>query len=133
MKYFHDKLFDNGLAYVQTNGNKMVICKGPPATFAEANTLASAGGKGVSGTGVAMASGDFAIGARAGGGREITVTAKSGTVSDATVGTDDLHIAILNTATSELLLVTDEVTNQALTAGNPVNIPSFKFGFSSPV
>ncbi len=83
-KSFHNDVFDKGLAQVSDSANwgggvlSMVLCAGAPATVSEASTLFGAGGKRVSGA-VAMAVGDFTLADKAGGGREVSIGAKSDT------------------------------------------------------
>lgn len=134
MKLFHNDVFDSGLSAVNANGTKMVLCTQPPTTFAEANNLGSDTPAGFKVAEVTLAPADLPIADRTGGGREITVAAKPGvTALDNSLATDDLHIAILDVANSKLLVVTDETTDQPITSGNPINFPSFKFGFPDPV
>lgn len=208
-KKFHNDVFDKGLEQVSNSANwgggllRQTLCVGEPADVTEASTLYPTG-KRISDE-IAMAGGDFALGDKAGGGREVTVGAKSGTIganlpiidsgtatsggattlSDTSkawsvnahankvvtivAGTgsgqtriiasntstqltvsaawdtnpdatsqyeirEDLHIAIYDGGASpRLLVVTDETSNQSLTSGNPVNLPSWKFGHNDPV
>jgi len=47
---------------------------------------------------------------------------------------EDLHIALYDGGgTPRLLVVTDETSNQVITNGNAVNVPSWKFSFNDPV
>jgi len=46
---------------------------------------------------------------------------------------EDLHLAIYDGGTPRLLMVTNELTDQAILDANTINIPSFKFGFAAPV
>ncbi len=134
MKLFHNDVFDFGLDAVKTNGNKLVLCKQPPTTFVEANNLASDVPAGFKIAEVALVPADLVIADRTGGGREITVAAKPGVNAlDNSLATDDLHIAILDATNSKLMVVTDETTDQPVTSGNQVNLPTFKFGYPDPV
>lgn len=208
-KQLHNDVFDLGLQQVSNNANwggsvlSLVLCVGEPLSVAEASTIYP-GGKRISDA-IVMAGGDFVLGDRSAGGREVTVSAKSGTIqgsvpivdsgtassggvntltditkawgvdanagkvlhivggtgsgqserivsNTATVNTiatnwvtqpdatsqyeirEDLHIALYDGGgTPRLLVVNDETSNQSLTSGNPVNIPSWKFGASDPV
>lgn len=132
-KSFHNDVFDNGLNAVKNNGNKVVLCKSPPTTFDEANNLDSDVPAGFRVAEVAMAPGDFTVADRTGGGRECTVSAKSGVTADDDAAAPDLHIAVIDTVNSKLLVVTDETSDQAITSGNTVNFPSWAFGFPDPV
>jgi len=205
-KLFHNDVMDKGLEQIQNSANwsgaslSLVLCSAAPATLADASTLHPTGMR-VSDA-VAMAGGDLTIADKAGGGREVTVAAKSGTVQvniptidsgtasaggattltdssqawtvnayankvvKITAGTgvgqvrgiasntatiltvdaawsvtpditstyevlEDLHYALYDG--TRLLYVSDETSNQALTLNNPINFPSFKFGFNDPV
>jgi len=55
------------------------------------------------------------------------VTIPGGSVSSTT---GDLHIAVVDSTNSAMLFVTDETSNQAITAGNPVIVPTFTVGFN---
>lgn len=84
-KLFHDDVFDKGLEQIQNSTNwtgavlNLVLCSSAPADRTAASTLHPTGTR-VSDE-VAMAGGDLTIADKAGGGREVTVAAKSGTVS----------------------------------------------------
>lgn len=133
-KSYHNDIYDNGLNAAKTNGNKMVLCKQPPASYTDANNLPTDTPAGYKIAEVAMASGDYTVQDKAGGGRECAVAAKAGVTALAgSLGSDDLHIAVLDTVNSKLLVLTDETTNQPVTQGNAVNIPSWKFYFTPPV
>jgi hypothetical protein len=103
------------------NGNKMTICAGQPATYAEATTaLGSGSGKMLAE--VDLVAGDYTKAAGDVSGRKATIGAKSGTV--ATSGTSD-HVAVVDTVGSILKRVTT-VPAQALTLGNAFNLAAFK-------
>ena len=208
-KSFHNDVFDKGLEQVSNSANwgggvlNMVLCAGNPASAAAAAAIWP-GGNRVSDV-IAMAGGDFTLADKAGGGREVTVGAKSGTAQVSvpsissgtatsgtgttladtgqswganahankvvkitggtgsgqtrliasntatvlTVGTawgtnpdatsvyeirEDLHVVFYDAgATPRLMIVTDETSDQVITNANPINIPTFKFGFNDPV
>ncbi len=134
MKSYHNDVFDLGLNTVKTNANKMVLCKQPPLSFTDANNLGTATPAGYKVAEIAMVAGDYTVQDKTGGGRECAVAAKAGVSSlDSSLATDDLHIALLDTVNSKLLVLTDETTNQAITSPNPVDFPTFAFGMSDPV
>jgi hypothetical protein len=117
---------DDGLNYLKTNGNRIVLCAGQPASYAEATTNypsgKALGHKAISSTDMALADGDTS-------GRKITVAQQTGITVDAT-GTCD-HIAIVDTVGSALLLVTT-VTGQVVTAGNTANVNAYKDEIAAP-
>lgn len=208
MKQFHNDIFDSGLSVITaaaTAGTlKLVLNSQAPTTLAEASTLYDgAASKYRLSSEVAVAAGDVSIADKAGGGREVTVAAKSGTVAatfntaldsgTATAGAattltdaskawtvnayankvvkitggtgsgqvrtiasntatvltvdtawatnpdatstyeivEDLHYALYDD--TRLLYVSGESSDQPVTNGNPINFPSFKFGFTDPV
>jgi len=133
MKAWHNNVFDNGLNHIDTNCNKMVLCKQPPTSFNEANNLDTDAPPGYKVAEVVMAAVDFTVQDRTGGGRECVVAAKSAPALDNSLGSDDLHVCLLNTATSEVTVITDETTDQVITTGNTVNIPSFTVFMPDPV
>jgi len=134
MKSFHNDIFDDGLNAAKTNANKMVLCKQPPTTFNEANNLDTDGIPGFKVAEIAMVAGDYTVQDRAGGGRECVIAAKAaGNALDNSLVSDDLHFALIDTVNSKLLVVNDETTDQVITLGNPVNIPSWSFNGKDPV
>jgi len=134
MKSFHNDVFDNGLNAVVNNGNKMVLCKQPPTTYAEANNLDTDATPGFKVAEIAMVPADYTVQDLAAGGRECVVAAKAaGNALDDSLVTDDLHFAIVDTVNSKLLVVNDETTDQVITLGNPINIPSWSFNMKDPI
>lgn len=119
-KYLHPDVLDSGLEEIKNNCNQQLICNAMPSDRADALSKALAA--------VAMAGIDFTIANGDAGGRKCTVTAKSG-VSVTVTGTSAVAALIDGT---RLLVVTDETTGQTLTAGNTVNIPTWKITFNDP-
>lgn len=82
---------------------------------------------------VDMVVGDFVQSGAAGGTRTTTIGAKSiASLSAGSGAGPDLHIALVDSVSSAVLLVTDETTNQVLTAGNAFNIPAWTYTVSQP-
>jgi hypothetical protein len=110
-KSAHSDVLDGLGGIVKANCNLMIACNAQPTTRAEAiGSMALAD--------VAMATGDFTAAAD-GGGRKLTVSAKSGVTVDVT-GTA-VYVAFVDA--TRLLYVTT-CTSQVLTAGNTVNFPT---------
>lgn len=119
-RFAHSDVLDNGPQYIKTNCNKVVLIDAYSdvyATVTGANKVAEA----------TLVTGDFAIAGAAGAARTLTatITAKSGgnaikTVADGT----NMHIAFVDTATSKVLYVTEESSNQAITISNPITFNS---------
>lgn len=79
-----------------------------------------------------MAVGDLVM-SSSGSNRRMTVGAKSGNNATAGSGaTPNLHLALVDSTTSAVLLVTDETTDQVITSGNPVNIGSWTYDVTQP-
>jgi hypothetical protein len=80
---------------------------------------------------IAVSSADFSWSA-VGNDQRLTAAAKSGTASASTSGSPNLHIAYVDATNSLVLWVTDETTDQPITSGNPVSIPSATYTCSQP-
>ena len=125
-KWANSNLMDNGLNYLKNNGNRIVLCAGQPASYAEATTNYPSG-KALGHATITSAAFTLADGDTSG--RKITVAQQTGIAVDAT-GTCD-HIAIVDTVGGALLLVTT-VTGQVVTAGNTAQINSYKDEIAAP-
>lgn len=116
-RYAHPDVLDNGLAYIKTNCNKLALISaytiGDSYAVVSAAILADA----------VMAPADFTL-ASSGLDRTLTpASGKSDAAANASGGGANMHIAYLDTLTSKVLLVTEETSDQAITAGNPVTFP----------
>lgn len=65
--------------------------------------------------------------------RRTTFAAKAVTLTANSGAAPDLHIAVVDSTGSVVLLVTDETSNQVLTSGGTFNVPSWTFDTSQPV
>lgn len=93
------------------------------ATVTTTNTLAN----------VSLAAGDLVMSGAAGAARVLTVAAKNGLTATGSSGAGpNLHIALVDTVSSAVILVTDETSDQVVTAGNTVNIPSWTYTVGQP-
>jgi len=110
-KSAHSDVLDGLGGIVKTNCNLMIACSAQPTTRAEAVTTYALAD-------VAMATGDFTAAAD-GGGRKLTVSAKSGVPVDTTGAA--VYIAFVD---SSRLLYVDTCASQQLTQGNTVNFPA---------
>jgi hypothetical protein len=111
-------VLDNGPNFIKNNCNSWVVVAS--YTFGDSYATVT-GGSNVLAQ-VSMASGDFTNGA-SGNDRTLTVASGKSDASANNSGTST-HFAFLDTATSKVLWVTEETSNQSITAGNPVNYPS---------
>ena len=67
-----------------------------------------------------------------GSNRRTTVAAKTITLSASSGAAPDLQIAIVDSVSSAVLLVTDETSNQVLTSGNTFNVPAWTYDVNQP-
>jgi hypothetical protein len=82
---------------------------------------------------VDMVAGDFVQSGASGASRVTTIGAKSiSSLSASSGASPNLHIAIVDSTSSEVLLVTDETSDQVLTSGNPFSIPSWTWTVAQP-
>lgn len=130
-KWVNSLVLDNGLAHIQANANQMRLISayaaGDSYATVNTNTLST----------VAMASADYTL-ASSGSNRTLTTAAGKSDNADATAGgTPDLHIAFIKydsttPSNSIVLWVTDETSNQPITAGNTVNYPQLVYTSNQP-
>lgn len=110
MAFLNDNVFDSGLSYITSNGNRIDICSQEPTTYAQATSTYSLGNK------TSMAMGSPTNGNV--DGRKVVVPAiiagAAGTVTATGTAT---HWALTNS--SNLLIATGSLTtSQVVTSGN---------------
>ena len=122
-QYLHPDVYDDGLKVISENaGMSIVVTAGAPASRAEAlDPVGTGTGKRVSDV-IALPASDATLGA-ATGGRKVAIASKTGEVAVGTAGSENLHLAIYDG--TRLLAVTDETSDQQLTLGNPITLPTF--------
>ncbi len=81
---------------------------------------------------VDMAAGDFVQSGAAGATRVTTVAAKGITLSAGSGAAPNLHVVLVDSVNSAVLLVTDESTDQVLTSGNTFNVPAWEYAVAQP-
>jgi hypothetical protein len=82
---------------------------------------------------VDMAAGDYVQSGAAGAARTTTIAAKNAVPVTANSGaTPNLHIAHVDSTGGAVLYVTDETSDQVLTLGNIMNIPSHTYNVGQP-
>ncbi len=120
--YFHNDIYDLGLSELDTDANALHICTQQPATYAEATSTYTKGNK----TSITVS----APGARAGGGREVTISA----ITDGAVTGDGTvtHYALVDTGTSRLLVAQSLSASKAVNNGDVFTVASFKVGIPAP-
>jgi len=124
-KYAHPDVLDNGPSHIKANATRMILI----SAYAFGDSYATVAGNAVAS--VNMAAADFTL-ASSGNNRTLTTAAKSS--GPATAGTaqgNDLHVAFTN-GVDKVLWVTDETSNQVITAGNPVDFPAFAYTSNQP-
>jgi len=119
-KYAHSDTLDNGPGYVKTNCNKVILTNAYTNIYATANTTAKVAE-------AALVTGDFALSGADGAARVLTATLTGKAGGNALIAVADgtnMHLVFVDTVTSKVLYVTEESSNQAITAGNPVTFNS---------
>jgi len=82
--------------------------------------------------GVDMVAGDFVQSGAAGAARVTTIGAKSISLTANSGAGPNLHIALVDSVSSAVLLVTDETSDQVLTSGGTFNVPSWAYTVNQP-
>lgn len=81
---------------------------------------------------VDMVAADFVSSGASGASRVTAIAAKSITLTANSGAGPNLHIAIVDSVSSAVLLVTDETSDQVLTSGNTFNVPSWNYTVAQP-
>ena len=126
-KYFHPDVLDNGLNNIKTNADNLHLIK----NYAAADSYATVVGNSVASA--ATVSGDYVLGNQGVNGRQLATPAKAPSASASSTGGDDLHIAYVDSVGLKVLAVTDETSDQVITSGNAVNIPTLNLKMNQPV
>ena len=119
-KYAHSDTLDNGPGYVKTNCNKVILTNAYTNVYATANTTAKVAE-------ATLVTGDFALSGADGAARVLTATLIGKAGGNALIAVADgtnMHLVFVDTVASKVLYVTEESSNQAITAGNPVTFNS---------
>ena len=112
----NDLILDAALDYIKNNVTQMAVCSAQPTTYAEATTTYKLALK------TGLTSGSFVGPADDTSGRKITTVQQAGVAVD--TGGTATHVALCS---GTVLLLVTTCTSQALTGGNTVTIPAFKF------
>lgn len=122
MATLNDRVFDNGLTVLDTEGNRIDVTSQEATTYAEATSTYTLGN-----------STSLSIGApadRTGGGRKVTVAAiTDGSISGTGTAT---HYAIVDTSNTRLLATGTLTASQSVTSGNTFTLASFDIGIPDP-
>ena len=131
-KWANSNVLDSGPEYIRTLAGsagrvKLHVIKAYSAGDSY-STVVTTNSVGV----VDLAVGDLVM-SSSGSNRVLTVASKSISAASANSGASpDLHIAIVDSTGSAVLLVTDETSNQVITSGNPITTPSFTYTINQP-
>jgi hypothetical protein len=123
MALLDNRVFDNGLTVLDTEANAIYVTSQQAVSYVDATSTSALGN-----------STSLSIGApqdRAGGGREVVVTAiTDGSVTGTGTAT---HYAIVDTINSRLLAAGILSASQAVTTGNTFTLSSVSIGIPDPV
>lgn len=124
---------DSALSYIATRADLMTLCAGAPADAAEASALVSAGGKSLASMVLAEGAGggDFSLAEGLMSGRRLIVGTQSA-VPVTETGTVD-HVALVDTDSGELLIVTPVTEVQPVTSGEIISVRAFGAEIADPV
>lgn len=123
----HNDVLDAALAEIKDNCTSITFCAGEPASYAEATTAPSSGGKAL--VQRATTGANFSIANGTTGGRSLTSAELSDTVDEA--GTGD-HVAFCDSVGSRLLYVTT-ASDQPVVAGGAFTFPAIEINLGDPV
>lgn len=118
-KWVHSNVLDFGINHIRTTANSQLLIStytpGDSYGVVMSNMCAE----------VAMAPTDYTL-ASSGSNRTLTTASgKTDPSANASSGpSPDLHIAFVDTSLEVVVWVTDETSDQVITAGNPVNFPN---------
>lgn len=123
-KQVHQDVLDGGLNAIKNGAAKLLLI----SAFTVGDSYATVVSKKVAEVSVSAA--DFAL-ASAGNSRTLTFAGKVGVAGANSAAGNDLHFAFTDGA-GKVLWVTDETTDQAVTAGNNVNYPPLTYTSNQP-
>ena len=128
--YLHPDIFDNGLTELSSGTSmSIVVCDGAPTTRDEASNMLSDTGFRVSNE-IALDAEDITLESITDG-RQAAIAEQTGNVKEDSTDTPELWVAIYDD--TRLLVVTDETSDQPLTADNPLTIPAFNVSITTAV
>jgi hypothetical protein len=122
MPFLNDRVLDNGLSVLTSEGNRLDICTTEPTTYTQATSTHTLGNK----TSLSIGSPT----ARTPSGRRVTVAAiTDGSVTGTNTAT---HWAISDTSNSRLLAAGSLSSSQGVTSGNTFTLGAFDIGIPGP-
>lgn len=124
-KWVHSDVLDGGLNAIKNGATHMLLIKAYTAGDSYAtvvgNLLAD----------VTMVAGDYTISSNGNNRQLQTAAGKSATASQNSGAAPNLHIAFTD-GSAKVLWVTDETSDQVITAGNTVNFPQLTYTSNQP-
>lgn len=123
MAFLTDNALDNGLSYLNTNGDEVYICSQEPANYTEASATYALGNKTSASVG-SPEDGDSS-------GRKVVIAA----ITDGSVtatGTASHWALCKGTATEELLAAQTLASSQGVTNGNTWTLPATDITIPDP-
>lgn len=125
MAWVNSEILDGGLLALKNGTTKVLLLN----AYTNGATYAAVTAAAIASADVAPA--DLVIGDDGTSRRCQLVAGKTGTASASTVGGTDLFIAFTN-GIDKVLFVCNETSDQAVTAGNPVNFPQSFYRANQP-
>ena len=125
-KWVKSTVLDDGINVIKNTATKMLLISTYVAGDSYATVIAAA-----LNAGVTMAPGDFTLGS-SGSNRTLTTASGKTDTATATVAAGDRHIAFTD-GIANVIWVTDETSNQAITSGNPITFPALVYTTNQPV
>jgi len=126
-KWAHIDVLDNGPAYIKTNCNKIAAISAYTANDSYATVNAAILAE------ATISTTNFTLAGASGAPRTCSFAAGSSDASaNASGGGANTHLAFLDTVNSKVLWITEETSDQAIVAGNPVNFPALVYTSNQP-
>jgi hypothetical protein len=124
MPWANSTVQDNGINHIKNNAVKVLLVK----AYTAGDSLATVTGNAVAEANVA--SGDFTLSTPSAGVRRLTFGGKVGSATGTVASGFDLVFVFVSA--TEVLWMTDETTNMAVTSGNPITFPSLPYNVGQP-
>lgn len=124
MPWAHSNVQDNGINYIKSNAAKVLLVK----AYTPGDSLATVTGNAVAEANVA--NGDFTLSSPSAGVRRLTFGGKVGSATGTVAAGLDLVFVFVSA--TEVLWMTDETTNMAVTSGNPITFPALQYNVGQP-
>ncbi|MCI4661459.1 MAG: hypothetical protein MRY63_06500 [Neomegalonema sp.] len=123
---------DAAFAHIADRANRLALCQGAPASYSEAALTLAAGGTQLGSLPMVtgLGNGDYQTAAGDISGRKLIIARQDGVPVTDTGNAD--HVALIDTDTQTLLLVTNLAASVSVTAGSSIAIESFADEIGDP-